>query len=252
MQTNAKGLGGGKQDKEARLAKERKREEKELKRMAKAQGVKVGIIGGGVGTNALASGGPPATEEPKGFRKSGWATVGSTPVEDLGGSPSKKSTWAKVSSHSEVPDSSSSEAPPHRLPNHGFRTAGFETLETTSIGTMQKVDEGNHVFGCGSDLGAGSLLQSRWSSRSIEPQPPPPSVPPPPPSTLPPPSPPSLPPPPPSPPRYSRNDGMSSYREPSPRRHMPSERPPTPLSHHQGREGSWQSHLKYRGQRGYR
>ncbi|KAF8529476.1 hypothetical protein JB92DRAFT_3196993 [Gautieria morchelliformis] len=148
MQANAKGLGGGKQDKEARLAKERKREEKELKRMAKARGVKVGVIGGGVGTNALVGGAAAVVEEPKGFKKSGWATV-----SDTGRESSRKAGWANVSGQSTAPV----EPPPQRRASHGFRAAGFETLETTDI-------DGDVM-----------MADPRWLSTSAAPPPPPPS-----------------------------------------------------------------------------
>lgn len=262
MQTNAKGLGGGKQDKEARLAKERKREEKELKRMAKARGVKVGVIGSVVGANALAAAGPPATEEPKGFKKSGWATVGSTQVKD-GDDHSRKSGWTTDA----APGSSLSSPSPQRA-NHGFRTAGFETLETTSS-VVPQTDDGP-VASQGGDV-ASSRSGSRWSSTSTAPPPPriPPPPPiaiiPPPPSASPPPPPPNWPPQPSSPPRYPdiratpsqglplRNHRMSSSpREPYPGQYAPGDRPPSPghgysATPSRGHDrGDWRGRSRYR------
>jgi Zinc-finger double-stranded RNA-binding len=241
MQANAKGLGGGKQDKEARLAKERKREEKELKRMAKARGVKVGVIGGGVGTNALAAGAAAVTEEPKGFKKSGWATV-----SDTGGESSRKAGWANVSGQSTAPV----EPPPQRRASHGFRTAGFETLETTDIDGDVMMEDPRWL---------------RTSTARPPPPPPPPSVapplppvpsgaPPPPPraspsappvglSPQPPPPPSTYPPPPPSaypPPPAGRPVPPSPLREPPFR----NDRPPSPRD--------WQGRPPYRRPQGYR
>ncbi|KAF8587349.1 hypothetical protein K439DRAFT_1630841 [Ramaria rubella] len=192
MQTNAKGLGGGKQDKEARLAKERKREEKELKRMAKAQGVKVGAIGGVMGSTAQGS--APLPEESKGFKKSSWATV-STPVQSVQVQPveehSKKSAWATVSAS--APSSSSPAQVPAR---GGFRTAGFETLETTYLASPSNFGVLNGSVDNGSSANV-HRATSAASQISLPPPPPPPSaIPPPPPSTAPPPSAPPPPPPP--------------------------------------------------------
>jgi hypothetical protein len=242
--------------------------------MAKAQGVKVGILSGGVGTNALASGAPPTTEEPKGFKKSGWATVNSTQVQQTGDGSSRKSGWATVSSSAATP-SSLMETTPQRRPNHGFRTAGFETLETTSIPRMPKVDDSSNIVSGADDVSNPSLQsESQWSTAPIALPPPPPSsaAPPPPATTLSPPPPPSaLPPPPrwlprpPSPPGLPpRNDRMSSsFREPSPGRYMRIDRAPSPRSFHHRpvtppRPGDdqhnrdWQGHPRYRGSQGYR
>lgn len=264
MQANAKGLGGGKQDKEARLAKERKREEKELKRMAKARGVKVGVVSGAVGTNALAPGVPPTTEEPKGINRPGWATVSSRQVPQLGGGESsRKSGWATVSSGARP---GSIETTPQRQQSHGFRTAGFETLETTSITITPKLDDTSNIVGGISDMAIPS--KSQWSSLGMVPPPPPPSSaapplppttlsPPPPHSALPPPPPPSWspqPPPPPGPPS-SHDSSVGGY--------MATERPPSPRSFHHrtvtpprprddGRGRDWQGRSSYRGSQGYR
>lgn len=77
MQTHAKGLGSNKLDRDSRLEKERKREEKEIRRMAKARGVKVSAANVSLHQKVdppLSLSSTP-TDPSKGFKASGWTIV---------------------------------------------------------------------------------------------------------------------------------------------------------------------------------
>lgn len=77
MQTNAKGLSYNRSDRDSRMEKERKREEKELKRMAKARGVKVSSVSLPFSPSVELP--PPSisipTEPSGGFKTSGWTAI---------------------------------------------------------------------------------------------------------------------------------------------------------------------------------
>ncbi|KAF9270447.1 hypothetical protein L218DRAFT_952574 [Marasmius fiardii PR-910] len=130
-----------------RKEKERKREEKELRKIAAASGIKMAkqpsnavpatISSSHVTSNESAltpeksgSGGgwAPVSTASSGFKKSGWAAVGSS----------------KVSSIAVVPPTPSEPPPPPPLHSpitqSGFRTAGWTSLDTSQNTTTPSVD----------------------------------------------------------------------------------------------------------------
>ncbi|GJJ09421.1 hypothetical protein Clacol_003643 [Clathrus columnatus] len=112
MQANAKGLNSNKSDRDSRLEKERKREEKEFKRMAKARGVKVSSIT--VPTQKVDSSLPSSSipfESSKGFKSSGWSAIPKQASED-----SKSSSIATNSSYSRDALANSPPPPPEPAP----------------------------------------------------------------------------------------------------------------------------------------
>ncbi|KIJ45502.1 hypothetical protein M422DRAFT_250820 [Sphaerobolus stellatus SS14] len=228
MQTNAKGLALGQADKEARLAKERKREEKELKRMAKARGVKVGDLAGIIAPAPKVL--PASSITPiaaSGFKGSSWATVNApTNVQPSEQAAPKKSGWATVNTPATTQTqtgwrtvSSNAAAAPQASAGTGFRTSGFETLATSSQGTRP-------IDNMEVDVNPPAAA-SRWA-RTTAPLPAISQAPPPPPSSAPPPPPPSM---------YSRPE-PTAYPPPSSSVPPP---PPPSFSHPDDRfqSGTW-------------
>ncbi|KAJ7492862.1 G-patch-domain Zn-finger DNA-binding protein [Mycena latifolia] len=138
-------------DVDKRKEKERKREEKELRKIAAANGIKMAKpsavisalapaepVGGtsasmdidGVPINsgwASASGSRPTDSQP-GFKKSGWATVGSSSMPQLAPSPEPPRPSGGWTPSPPVPSSSASSSSGHPA----FRTAGWTSLDTGS------------------------------------------------------------------------------------------------------------------------
>ncbi|KIM84577.1 hypothetical protein PILCRDRAFT_818160 [Piloderma croceum F 1598] len=160
MAANAKGVGLTGADAKAaedRKEKERRREEKELRRAARAAGVRMPKPMADPSTSRVTLViPPPASEGTPGFKKPGWATVSSTALappassdtyQSVGGSKSGLTSvgsssdtrptgssggWASISS-------SSGSAPPPPEPASrsmasapAFRTAGWTSLDTGS------------------------------------------------------------------------------------------------------------------------
>ena len=148
MQANARLVNQG--ELEMRKEKERKREEKELRKLARAQGIKMAKPVTAVPAPVL----PPendtgATSEtkPGGFKKAGWAAV--TTVPKPPDTDSKRSGWAAVnpapplSTHPAPPppDDPSLAAPPalRSLPASSapmFRAGGWTSLDSSSSGSV--------------------------------------------------------------------------------------------------------------------
>ncbi|KAF8446271.1 hypothetical protein L210DRAFT_3443358 [Boletus edulis BED1] len=142
MQANARLV--NQEELEMRKEKERKREEKELRKLARAQGIKMAKPAATAFAPVLTpENDTGSTNEPKpsGFKKAGWAAV--TAVPDTN---SKRSGWAASSAPPlpthlppppPPPDNPTSAAPPalRSLPASGapmFRTGGWTSLDSDS------------------------------------------------------------------------------------------------------------------------
>ncbi|KAL5519019.1 hypothetical protein ACEPAH_702 [Sanghuangporus vaninii] len=134
MNANHPVRAGGREEAERRREKERKREEKELRKLARAAGIKLSAPP--VAHSAASS----TPGEDKGFKKSGWASVGdalpsSTSATSASSTPAK--SWAAVSGPSPSAPSGSPPPPPPSasapLPpiHQGFRSGGWSTLATS-------------------------------------------------------------------------------------------------------------------------
>ncbi|EKM83411.1 hypothetical protein AGABI1DRAFT_110077 [Agaricus bisporus var. burnettii JB137-S8] len=155
MQANARPK--AQEEIDRRKEKERKREERELRKIAAAAGIKVpkvtpavpaptpaavtpvGVSAESDGTpsekkRGWASVGDPsaAVSTSTGFKKSGWATVGSSSTPQ----PSQTSDQAKSSNWAPAPSASIPPQPPmtsrHTSHTPSFRTGGWTSLDTTS------------------------------------------------------------------------------------------------------------------------
>lgn len=120
MQTNAKGLSYNKSDRDSRLEKERKREEKELKRMAKARGVKVSSVSLPTTSNVepLTPSTSIPTEPSKGFKTSGWTSIS----KQEGG----RNRWSVVDTSSAATTIPSTTSPP-LTQTHSSQSSHSET-----------------------------------------------------------------------------------------------------------------------------
>ncbi|KAH8120242.1 hypothetical protein DFH11DRAFT_1873483 [Phellopilus nigrolimitatus] len=247
--------------------KERKREEKELRKMAKAVGIKMSAP-----TAALpAPTTQPAGGEGKGFKKSGWASTSAAGAAAPPSSSSGGSGWAAVSSPAppsaprgsswQAPPPSSAPPPPPPPPSsstasavsgsQGFRSGGWATLATSSEEPAPPTPSASGSGQRGGWARAAAPAQPEknaqrggWASA-----PAPPAAPPPVPSAAPPAPPhsswarlpgsggtaPSAPPPPPS----STGSQTPVPPVPAPAPRKPDARP----------GGSWQSFQKVRGRR---
>ncbi|KAL5495337.1 hypothetical protein ACEPAI_800 [Sanghuangporus weigelae] len=128
MNANHPVRAGGREEAERRREKERKREEKELRKLAKAAGIRLSA--------------PPVkpSVEDKGFKNSGWASVGdalpsSTSAMPASSTPAK--SWAPASGPTpSAPSGSPPPPPPLSAPaplppiHQGFRSGGWSTLAT--------------------------------------------------------------------------------------------------------------------------
>ena len=141
MQANARLVDRGELEK--RKEKERKREEKELRKLAKAQGIKMAkpVAAGSAPVLAPESDTGVMNEtKPSGFRKAGWAAVTMAPKPP--DTDSKHSGWAAVSpapplpAYPPPPPPDDPTPPPSRsLPASGapvFRTGGWTSLDSSS------------------------------------------------------------------------------------------------------------------------
>ncbi|KIJ08585.1 hypothetical protein PAXINDRAFT_102524 [Paxillus involutus ATCC 200175] len=141
MQANARLV--NQDEVEKRKEKERKREEKELRKLAKAQGIKMAKPPAIIAAPGSDTG---ITSEPKpsGFKKAGWASVSTAPEPP----EIKRSGWATI--NSAVPSFPQPPAPPrHSSPPPPllsrsfpassaptFHTAGWTSLDTSSPETI--------------------------------------------------------------------------------------------------------------------
>ncbi|KAH7883908.1 hypothetical protein F5I97DRAFT_1613733 [Phlebopus sp. FC_14] len=125
-----------------RKEKERKREEKELRKLAKAAGIKMArppVAAGAAAVPSMvpvnAAGGSNEGKSP-GFKKAGWATV-TTPSTEAG----SNSGWASInpsSAQAGPPPPPPFPTPPSKRPTSNaplFRTAGWTSLDTGGYST---------------------------------------------------------------------------------------------------------------------
>lgn len=107
MQAAQKAVFGSQEDIDKRKEKERKREEKELRKIAKAAGIKMAKPAMSATVPLPAAQPPNVTTEakPAGVKKSGWATVGSSPAPsgEASSSADTRSGWAPVNPASDPP-----------------------------------------------------------------------------------------------------------------------------------------------------
>lgn len=143
MQLASRGSSGSKEEIDKRKEKERKREEKELRKLAKAAGIKMAkppVTLNPIATPTPAPAGVEGETKPSGFKKPGWATVGST-TPTLAPPPHLPSTAVETvtdqpppppPSHEPYPPSSSSISQYHPGPAPAFSSGGWATLDTGS------------------------------------------------------------------------------------------------------------------------
>ncbi|KAI9572649.1 hypothetical protein HD554DRAFT_2061781 [Boletus coccyginus] len=136
MQANARLVNQGELEK--RKEKERKREEKELRKLARAQGIKMAKPVAAVPAPVLApenDTGVTNETKPAGFKKAGWAAV-TTTLKPLD-TDSNRSGWAAVSPAPPPLSDPTLATPPasRSLPASGapvFRTGGWTSLDSSS------------------------------------------------------------------------------------------------------------------------
>lgn len=139
MQANARLV--NQEDLEKRKEKERKREEKELRKLARAQGIKMAKPAAVGPTPVLApenDTGTTSETKPGGFRKAGWAAVSPATKPET---DSKRSGWAAVNPAPPLPSQPAPPPPNDPTPVAPllsasgapmFRTGGWTSLDSSS------------------------------------------------------------------------------------------------------------------------